>query len=74
MPFRPGEHPSLGEHGAASMFAGPLQRVVRHLVLQIIRGDAGVLRDSGEHLWANFLSVVKSEDEICISGTAKRAV
>jgi hypothetical protein len=41
---------------------------------QVIRRDACVLRDSGEHLGANFFSVVKCEDEICVSSAAKRAM
>lgn len=44
------------------------------VLLQVIRRDARVLRNSGQHLWANFFSVVKCEDEIWVSGTAKRAM
>jgi hypothetical protein len=42
--------------------------------LKVIGLDARVLRDTGQHLGANFLAVVKCEDEICVSGAAKRAM
>ena len=32
--------------------------------LQVFGLDASVLRDPSQHLWSNFLSVVKCEDEI----------
>jgi hypothetical protein len=43
-------------------------------LLQVSGRNARVLRDSGQHLWANFFSVVKCEDEIRVSGAAKSAM
>ena len=42
--------------------------------LEIFRPETSVLGNSSKHLWANFLSVVKCEDEIGPPLTAKRAM
>ena len=42
--------------------------------LQVFWLDARVLRDPSQHLWSNFLSVVKCEDEIRVTIPAKRAM
>jgi hypothetical protein len=36
-------------------------------VLQIVRREARVLCNTGEHPWADFLSVVEGEDKIRIA-------
>ena len=70
---------AAGHDGRAAGRRGPLtcpgpSNEMLGISLQVIRGDARVLGDSSKHFGANFFSVVKCEDEICVSSAAKRAM
>ena len=42
--------------------------------LQVVRGEAGMLCDAGQHAGADFFSVVKREDEVRPVGVGENLV